>query len=145
MTKRWIACALLLGAFLLSGSQAVAQVSAQLRDQVMRQTALYGTTGDLGARRTSSQPASWMTQKRRKSSSVPRPRMRWLGQHFRLKGRGSVLARRYSFSKTSRRASPHIMLMQYGMNLLSGRTSKYFRKISQCHRPNHANSLSQDR
>lgn len=39
MTKRFIACALFLCAFLVTGSRVVAQVSAQLRDQVTRQAA----------------------------------------------------------------------------------------------------------
>ncbi|MCU1249753.1 MAG: hypothetical protein JWQ49_2782 [Edaphobacter sp.] len=64
MTRRLISCALLLYAFLLTGTQVVAEVSAQLRDQIMRQAASMAL------------PATWVHEGLRSTGFLDDPKTR---------------------------------------------------------------------
>lgn len=69
MTKRLLSCALLVYALLLTGTQVVAEVSAQLRDQVMRQTASMAL------------PATWVHEGLGSTGFLDDPKTREIAEH----------------------------------------------------------------
>jgi hypothetical protein len=110
MTKRLIVRALLLCILLVTGSRVVAQVSAQLRDQVTRQAASMALS------------ATWVHEELRLTGFLDDPKTKEIVEHSpaayalawaALQAEEKIRVQPYSSSKMSHRVSPLITQTQY--------------------------------